>query len=98
MTLAVVEHDDLVGVDDGRQPVRDHDERAVLGDRVDRLAHQLLVAAVEARGRLVEQQHGRRREQRAGDREPLALAAGEHDAVFADRSAEARARCARAPR
>ena len=30
---AVVEHDDLVGVDDGREPVRDHQRRAVADTR-----------------------------------------------------------------
>jgi hypothetical protein len=80
----VLEHDDLVGVDHGRQPVRDHDEGAVLGDGVDRVAEELLVESVERRGRLVEQQDRRGGEQGAGDRQSLAFAAGEHDAVFAD--------------
>jgi hypothetical protein len=40
---AVVEHDDEVGVDHRREPVRDHEQGAILGDRVDRLPQQLLV-------------------------------------------------------
>ncbi len=36
--LAVVEHHDLIGVDYRGQPVRDHDERAVFGHSIDRLA------------------------------------------------------------
>ena len=50
----------------------------------------LLVDAVERRRRLVEQQDRGRGEQGAGDREALALAAREHDAVLADRGVEAR--------
>ncbi|GMA90114.1 hypothetical protein GCM10025869_06430 [Homoserinibacter gongjuensis] len=82
---AVVEHDDEVGVDHRREPVRDHEQGSILGDRVDRLAQQLFVDPVERRRRLVEQQDGRSREQRPRDREPLPLTSREHDALLADR-------------
>ena len=81
---SAVEHDDEVAVDDGRQPVRDHDEGATGRDGVDGLAHALLVQPVERRGRLVEQQDRRRRQQRARDREALPFAAREHDARLTD--------------
>ena len=41
--LALVEHDDLVGVDDGRQPVRDDQRRAVLRHAVERVLDFLSV-------------------------------------------------------
>ena len=80
----VVEHDDVVAVDDGRQAVRDHDERAARRHRVDRLAHPLFVESVERRRRLVEQQDGRRGEQSPGDGEALTLPTGELDTRLAD--------------
>ena len=58
--LALVEHDDLVGVDDGREPVRDHQRRAVAARRVERVLDFLLGVAVERRGRFVEHQDRRR--------------------------------------
>jgi hypothetical protein len=64
--------------------VGDHDEGAVLRDRVDRLAQQLLVHAVEARRGFVKQQDRGSRQERPRDREPLPLAAGEHHAVLTD--------------
>src|SRR6188472_2438169 len=45
--LAVVHDDDVIAVDDGRQAVGDHDERAIGRDGVDRVAHALLVEAVQ---------------------------------------------------
>ena len=80
----VVEHHDVVAVDDGREPVRDHDERAASGDGIDCLTHPLLVEPIERRCRLVEQQDRRGGEQRAGDGQALTFAAREHDPVFAD--------------
>ncbi len=59
------------------------------GDRVDRLAHALLVEPVERRRRLVEQQDRRSGQQRPRDREALALAAREHDARLADGGVDA---------
>ena len=82
--LAAVEYDDEVAVDDGRQPVRDHHERPPGRHGVDRLPHPLLVEAVERRRRLVQQQNRGSGQQRPRDREPLALAARQHHAGFAD--------------
>ena len=74
---AVVEHDDLVGADDGREPVRDDQRRAVARHPFERVLDLLLGVAVERRGRLVEEQDRRRLEDRAGDGDALLLAAGE---------------------
>ncbi len=55
---AVVEDDDLVGIDDGRQPVGDDDGGAVAGDAVERLLDLALGMAVEGGGRLVQTRIG----------------------------------------
>src|SRR5229473_3260849 len=72
---AAVEHDDLVGVDDGRQPVGDHHGGAAAAHLFQRALDLLLGARVERAGRLIEQQDLRVLEDRAGDRHPLLLAA-----------------------
>src|SRR5438309_8240469 len=82
--LPLVEHDDLVGFDDGRKPVGDHDRRPAFGDLVERFLDGLLSAAVERAGRFVEHEDRRVLEQRAGDRDPLLLAARKLEATLAD--------------
>ena len=82
--LALVEDDDLVGVDDGRQAVGDHQRRAVGGDPVERRLDLALGVDVEGRGRLVEDQDRRRLQHRAGDGDALLLAAGQFQAALAD--------------
>ena len=81
---ALVEHDDLVGADDGGEPVRDHQRGAALGHALERVLDFLLGVAVERRGRLVEQQDRRRLQDGAGDGDALLLAAGELQAALAD--------------
>ena len=60
---ALVEDEDLVGVDDGRQAVGDDDGRAAGGDVAQGLLDRRLGAAVERAGRLVEDQDRRVLEQ-----------------------------------
>ena len=72
----VVEHDDLVGADDGGEPVRNHQRGAVLRHAFERVLDFLLGVAVERGGRLVEHQDRRRLEDGAGDGNALLLAAG----------------------
>ena len=61
--------------------MRDEDRRPP-GDQRAQSGEQLgLARLVQPRGRLVEQQQGRVAEQRAGDADPLALPAGEPDAL-----------------
>ena len=81
---AVVEDDDLVGMDDRRQAVGDDQRRAVGGDAVERRLDLALGVDVEGRGRLVEDQDRRRLEHGAGDGDALLLAAGELQAALAD--------------
>ena len=72
---AVVEDDDLIGVDDRRKAVGDHHRGAAPGDSVERFLDGLLGAAVERRGGFVEDQDRGVLEQGAGDGDALLLAA-----------------------
>ena len=60
-----------------------------VGDVADGLDDALLGERVERRGRFVEDQQVRAPQQRAGNRQPLLLAAGDLDAAFADHRVEA---------
>ncbi len=81
---AAVEHRDLVGVAHRREAVSDHDRRAALGQPLERLADGALGLHVERARGLVEHEHRRVAQDGAGDRDPLALAAGEAEAALAD--------------
>ena len=87
---AVVEHDDLIGERDRREAVGDHEGRAPGHRLVERQLDLLLGRGVDRGGRVVEDQHARVGEQRARDRDALALAARE-------RAARARRRACRSP-
>ena len=82
--LAVLEHDDLVGERDRREPVGDHERRAARHHLAQRLLDRLLGRRVDGGGGVVEDQDPRVGEQRARDREPLALAARERQPALAD--------------
>ena len=82
--LALIEHDDLVGGDDGREPVRDDERGAVARHPLQRVLDFVLGVAVERRGRLVQHQDRRRLQHRARDRDALLLAAGQFQAALAD--------------
>ena len=81
---AVVDHDDAVGQRERRAAVRDEDGRARAGDPAERRVDLLLDAGVDRGGRVVEQQDLRIGEQRACERDPLALAPREREALLAD--------------
>ena len=83
--LAAVEHQDAVAIDHARQAVGQDQGRAALHQPVERLLDHRLVLGVDRRQRLVEHQDRRVAQQRAGDGDPLALAARELDALLADR-------------
>ena len=78
-TLPVGEEHDAVGGRGRRRVVRDHDDR--LAELVDGAPEQVEHVApgggVEVAGRLVGEDDGRARDQRARDGDPLLLAAGE---------------------
>ena len=56
---------------------RHHDLDVALADGADDVLHRLGGGGIEARGRLVEEQHGRVARERARQRQPLLLAAGQ---------------------
>ena len=83
--LAALDHQNGVGMHDGVQAMGDHDGGAVLAEMVDRLLHGFFGFRIERSSRFIEQDDRRVLDQRAGDRNALALAAGELQAVLADR-------------
>ena len=64
--------------------MRDDEGRTSVPKRAQAVANQRFALAVETRRRLVENENARIGEDRARDRDALALAAGELDAAFAD--------------
>ena len=80
---ALVEHENPVGPYDARKTVRQHQGRAVLHQVEERLLDDRLVFRIHGRERFVEHQDRRIAQERAGDRDPLALAAGKPDAALA---------------
>ena len=81
---ALVEHDQPVERGDRRQPVGDGDHRLAFHQPVEIVLDRRLDLRIERRGRLVEDQDRRILEHHAGDRDALALAAGQLDAALAD--------------
>src|SRR6185437_17018610 len=78
-----LEHQDLVGARDGGQPVRDHERGAPAAEAAQAIANERFALAVEARRRFVENQDARVGQNRARDRDALALAAREADPALA---------------
>src|SRR5690606_387573 len=95
---ATFHDDDPVGLADGREAVRDDDRRAVLHQPLERLLHGALAFRIERARRLVEQQDRRVLEERAGDRDALALAAREPHAALAEERVVALRQRANEPR
>src|SRR3954464_2377119 len=83
--LSALDHQDRVGVHDGVQAMRDHDGGAVLAKMLDRLLNLFLGLGIERGGSFIEQDDRRVLDQRACDRDALALAARKLRAVLADR-------------
>ena len=81
---AVIHHDDAIGLEHGREPVRDDDRRALRHEPLERLLHEQLALRVERARRLVEQQDRRVLEDRARDRDALPLPAREPHAALAE--------------
>ena len=69
--LAALHDDDLVGITDGAQAVRDDDARAAATAQA--FIDMLLGGRIQGAGGLVEDQDGRLPDQRPGDLETLAL-------------------------
>src|SRR5436309_900129 len=81
------QHDDEVRVLHGGEPVRDDEHRAMRHQTVDRLLHQPLGLGVERAGGLIENEDRWIAQQRARNRDPLALAAAQPGAAFAEHRA-----------
>src|SRR5215470_19327715 len=77
------DHEDAIGMHDGWQPMGDDDRRAILAELGDGFLHVTLGLRIECGGGLVEQNERSSLDQRAGNRDALALAAGELQAVLA---------------
>ena len=84
-TKLAVQHERRAVRDPGRllHVVRDDDDRHVPAQLVDQLFDLLRADGVQRSGRLVEQEHLGLDRQRAGDAEPLLLAAGQPDRAVA---------------
>jgi len=81
--LAVGERHDAVTAAEGREAVGDEDDRAAVGELVEAVVQAVLDVGVHGRGRLVEDEDPWVPQHRAGERDPLALPAGEHGPAFA---------------
>src|SRR5262245_57485788 len=82
---AGLDHQDAVGVHDGGEAVGDYDGGAPFAEFGERLLDVTLGFRIERGGGLVEQDDRRIPDQRARDRDALALAARQFEAVFANR-------------
>ena len=83
--VAMLQHDDVVGFANRRQPVGDRHQRDAAAQRCQRLLHLGLGLAVDVGGGLVEQQDGRCAGQRTGHRDQLFLAHRQPGAALAQR-------------
>ena len=81
---AVLEHDDQVGVADRREAVGDDERGAAVQQAAQRALDLALGADVDRARRLVEDQDARVGEQRARERDELALPEREAEAALAE--------------
>src|SRR5690606_35941044 len=88
----VVKYKDTIGVAHSREPVRDNECRAALHHLVERRLHLRLRRRIERARRLVENEDRWVLQQRSGDRDTLALAAGKLTPALADIRTHAGAR------
>src|SRR5262245_40957273 len=82
--LAVLQHQDLIRAFDRRQPVRDDERRAAAAQRTEAVADHRFTLAIETRRRFVEYENSWISQNRAGDCDALALAAGQLHTSLAD--------------
>ena len=78
---AFIEHDDAVGIAHRRKAMRNGKRRAGLGELAERCLNECLAFGIERARRFIKEQDGRIAQDRAGDRDALALAAGESQAA-----------------
>ena len=82
--LAILHHEDRVGVADRRQPVGDHEARAIGAQSGHGVLDEHLGARVDRARRLVEDENRRIGEECPGDRHELALTGAEVAALIID--------------
>src|SRR5262249_12058399 len=82
--LAMIEHDDVVGMDHGGKAVGDDERGALARDTLQSVLDLLLGVAVECGRRFVQHEDRRRFEDGAGDGHALFLAAGKLQPALAD--------------
>ncbi|KPY99772.1 Transposase, family [Pseudomonas syringae pv. aptata] len=87
--LAFLQNHQAIHACDGRQAVRDGDHGLALHQRLQALLNRRFDFRVECRGGFVHDQDRRVLEQHAGDRDTLALTAGQLDAALTDMGVEA---------
>src|SRR5271163_1440382 len=80
------DHDDLVGIADGAEPVSNCDYGPALHQLFQGLNHQLLGFAIEGSGGLVQQQDGAIAYDHARYSKPLPLATGKRGTALTDHS------------
>ena len=81
---AALEHQDLIRAADRRQAVRDDERRPAVAQGAQPVLDLGFALGIETRGRFVEHEDPRIGENRPGDRDALALAAGQLHAALAD--------------
>jgi len=79
----IIDHQDLVGVADGAQPVGDDQAGAVCHKRTQALLDKQLGARIHRAGGLVQDEDARVLEDGPSDGQKLAVAVAEHGASFA---------------
>ena len=85
----VVEHEDAIGADHAGEPVREDQRGAPAHQPIECFLDDGFAFRVDGRQRFVEHEDGRVAQQRACDRDALALTAGEPHAALADDGAVA---------
>mmetsp|Transcript_20829 Transcript_20829/g.32638 ORF Transcript_20829/g.32638 Transcript_20829/m.32638 type:complete len:291 (-) Transcript_20829:1385-2257(-) len=79
---SILDHDDLIRIDDGRQTMGDHNGSTPNHQPVKGLLHQFLILGVQSRGSLVEQQDLRILKHGTGDSDTLPLTSGKHNTTL----------------
>ena len=70
---AMVDHENLIGVTHRFQPVRDHDDRLIARQRLDRPLQPVFVFRIDVRRRFVQDDNGRVFQHGAGNGDALPL-------------------------
>ena len=86
--LALLEDDDLVGISNSGETVRDNDACLLSHELVQCFLYLVLAFGIESACRLIQKNHLRLANESPGDGDPLLLAAGEPDTALAHETIE----------